>query len=183
MSASHLPPLCPGGSGSLQIPRPVLRCRSLTCRILNFPSFLTLGTGFSTLCGGPLRMLNRASGSSVGLSISSAFSRTSQPGRGSTASAPNRTSTAVITFFESLSCRFELRFSQMPPDRDSHFSSPCPASPMAGSNLPIRTSVITFSSGTRSSSLFRFMCTYAAETHALFRYRSFSMRCHSFGSS
>lgn len=102
-SASQCPPLWPGGSASLQWPRPVLRCRSDICMILNLPSFLILGTGFSSLAAGPLRMLRR--GSVLALPVSrcrAPFLTSSQLGRGSTASAPKRMSTAVTAFLSSL---------------------------------------------------------------------------------
>ncbi len=74
--------------------------------------------------GEPRRILRRASWLSPGLERRRAWSRISQPGRGSSASAPKRTSTAVIVFWESEACRAAERLSQMPPGRDSQRSAP-----------------------------------------------------------
>lgn len=116
------------------------------------------------------------------LSSSSGVSLISHPGRGSTASAPNSTSTAVMTALLSLSFFFPLRFSQMPPGRASHFSAACPLSPTAGSSRPIRTSSTTLSVPVSSSSRLRLMCSQAELVQPVDRYRSFSMRCHLSGS-
>ena len=70
--------------------------------------------------GWPLRTLSRGSGISEEALIISPWSLISHPRRGSTASAPKSTSTAVIAFSESEACRLEERSSQIPAGRDSH---------------------------------------------------------------
>lgn len=182
-SASHFSPLGVGGISSLQTPVPVLRCKSAACMILNLPFSLTLGIGLEWGAFFPRLMLSLASCPSPLFSRSSGVPAIRQPSLGSTASAPNSTSTEVMIWFEPFACRFAACFNHIPLGLPSHFSFASPFTPCAGSSRPTVTSKITWSSGNMSSSFLRLTCTYALFTQPLPKYRSFSIRCQTSASS
>ena len=82
------------------------------------------GTGFNGSSSAARWMVRWAAGTLEAASSSRAVPVMAHPGRASTASSPNSTSTAVTALSESLTPRRLLRLIQRPPGRDSQRSTP-----------------------------------------------------------